>query len=154
MRKRKSTRETKNMIQTALWLPRDMHEVLKNAGGERGLGEEIRRRLDFALSAAQTRGDHATDELLDQIKDIARDLSRDEPWYANRFVFDVFKSAIDALLLSHRPNSEAKSETRTHLQAVYGDENPETIGRIIARAAIIAYGRERFGEAFLQGSKG
>ena len=29
MRKRKSTRETKNMIQTALWLPRDMHEKLK-----------------------------------------------------------------------------------------------------------------------------
>ena len=47
MRKRKSTRETKNMIQTALWLPRDMHEQLKKAGGERGLGEEIRRRLSF-----------------------------------------------------------------------------------------------------------
>jgi len=26
MKKRKSTRETKNMIQTALWLPRDVHE--------------------------------------------------------------------------------------------------------------------------------
>ena len=45
MRKRKSTRETKNMIQTALWLPRDMHEKLKNEGGAQGFGDEIRRRL-------------------------------------------------------------------------------------------------------------
>ena len=41
MQKRKSTGETKNMVQTALWLPREMHEALKKAGGERGLGEEI-----------------------------------------------------------------------------------------------------------------
>ena len=34
MKKRKSTRETTNMIQTALWLPRDMHEKLKAGGSE------------------------------------------------------------------------------------------------------------------------
>ena len=33
------------MIQAALWLPREMHEQLKKAGGERGLGEEIRSRI-------------------------------------------------------------------------------------------------------------
>lgn len=153
MRKRKSIRETKNMIQTALWLPRDMHEELKKAGGRRGLGEEIRSKLQIALDIALVPGDHTTDELLEQIKDIARDLSRDEPWYANRFVFDVFKAAIDALLLSHRPDSEAKPEAKDHLQAVYGGENPETIGRIIARAAIYAYGRERVGEAMLKALK-
>lgn len=168
MRKRKSTRETKNMIQTALWLPRDTHEQLKKAGGERGLGEEIRRRIQIAFSAAT--GDRYTDKLLDQIKEIARELSRDEPWYANRYTFDVFKAAIDALLLSHLPSGEAKQETKANLQAVYGDEKPENIGRIIARVISIAYdNRELFRaeerrlaaqgatlareEAFLEGSK-
>lgn len=43
--------DAKSMVQTALWLPRDMHERLKAAGGERGLGEEIRRLLDASFSA-------------------------------------------------------------------------------------------------------
>ena len=57
MKKRKSTRETKNMIQTALWLPLDMHEKLKKAGGERGLGDEIRRRLQVSFDAEQLPSD-------------------------------------------------------------------------------------------------
>ena len=86
MQKRKSTRETKNMVQTALWLPREMHEALKKAGGERGLGEEIRRKLQMAFEAdgaTTVPGDQTTEQLLDQIWNIARALSRDEPWYAN-----------------------------------------------------------------------
>lgn len=154
MKKEKSTRETKKMVQTAVWLPRDMHEKLKEAGGERGLGEEIRRRIQNALDAAETPSDQITDEVLDQIKDIARDVSDDEPWHANRFAFDVLRAAINALLSSHQPSSEAKPETRAHLQAVYGEEKPETIGLIMARVAIKAYARERWGKAFLEGSKG
>lgn len=156
MRKRKSTRETKNMVQTALWLPRDMHEVLKKAGGERGLGEEIRRKLQIALEAADAAlmpGDDTTSELLDQIKDIARDLSRGEPWYANRFTFDVFKAAVEALLLELQPRTEANPETKAHLQAAYRAEKPEDIGLLMARAAIIAFARERRGEAFLNAAK-
>jgi hypothetical protein len=144
------------MIQTALWLPRDMHEVLKKAGGERGLGEEIRRRLQMAFEAADAAlvpSDHTTGELLDQIKDIARDLSCDEPWYANQFTFDVFKAAIENLLLSLQPRTEAKPETKAHLQAAYGAEKPKDIGILMARAAIIAYARERAGEAFLKSMK-
>jgi hypothetical protein len=154
MKKRKSTRETKSMIQTALWLPRDMHEKLKKDGGERGLGEEIRRRLQYAFDAAETPSDEVTDEVLNQIKDIFRDVSRDEPWHANRFAYDVTKAAINALLSNHQPSNEGKPETKAHLQAVYGEEKPENIGRMIARLAIIAYGRERWGKAFLEGPKG
>ena len=45
MKKQKSSRETKYMRQTALWLPHSMYDELKRAGSERGLGDEIRRRL-------------------------------------------------------------------------------------------------------------
>ena len=104
-----------------------------------------------AADAALMPSDHTTGELLDQIKDFARDLSRDEPWYANQFTFTVFKAAIEALLLDLQPRTEAKPETKAHLQAVYRTEKPEDIGLLMARAAIIAYARERGGEALLKG---
>jgi hypothetical protein len=147
MKKGKSTRETKNMIQTALWLPHEMHEKLKKWGGERGLGEEIRRRLQLSLDAEQLPHDEETDVLLDAIKMIERNLSLDEPWHTwhgNRFSFDVFKAAINALLSNYQPSAEAQPGTMTKLQAMYGpDEKPETIGRIMARMAIVARGGAR-----------
>ena len=148
MKKRKSVRETKNMVQTALWLPREMHGKLKEAGGERGLGEEIRRQLQIArdailnagLNAAETASDQITGEVLAEIKDIARDLNA---WHSDAFVFGVFKAAINTLLNSHQPSGDANPDTRSGLQTVYGDENPETIGRIMAHVAMKAYARER-----------
>jgi NTP pyrophosphatase (non-canonical NTP hydrolase) len=154
MAKQKSTRETKNMIQTALWLPRDMHKKLKNEGGERGLGEEIRRLINEAMEAADAARtpDENTHELLDLIKEIA-DLSLEEPWYADRFAFDVFKAAINTLLSSYQPSGEAKPETRAKFQATWGDENPETLGRMIARVAMHAHARDRYGQAILDKMK-
>jgi hypothetical protein len=150
MRKRKSTRETKNMIQTALWLPRDMHEKLKKGGGERGLGEEIRRLIHEAMEAsdAARAPDENTRDLLGLIKEIA-DLSLEEPWYADRFAFDVFRAAINTLLSNYQPSGEAKPETRAKFQGTWGEENPETIGRMIARVAMHAHARERYGQAAL-----
>src|SRR5262245_35369871 len=85
MQKRRSIRETKNMIQTALWLPRAMHEQLKKTGGDRGLGDEIRRRLQASFDEEQV--DATTHELLDAIEQIERNLSLDEPWHTDRFTF-------------------------------------------------------------------
>ena len=89
-----------------------------------------------------------------QIKDILQDLSRDEPWHANRFVFDVALAAINALFLTHQPSGEGKPETRARLQATYGEKDPDKIGRIVAFVAVKAYARERWGKALLEESKG
>jgi hypothetical protein len=156
MQKRKSTRETKNMVQTALWLPREMHEALKKAGGERGLGEEIRRRLQmtFAEDSLAMPGDGVTEEVLDQIEDIARDLSRDEPWYTDAFKVDVLNAAVTTLLLSRRLSSVdrlsnvEKPEIRARLTDKYGEEKPDAIGRLLAHATMIAYSREGAGRGF------
>src|SRR5262249_26546785 len=94
--------------------------------------------------------DEITDELVHQIKDIAGDLSHEEPLWANRAAFEVFKVAVNALLDSHQPRTEASPEAWTKLKAIYGDDRPEVIGRIIGRHAIYAYGRERYGAAFLE----
>jgi hypothetical protein len=151
MRKRKSTRETKNMIQTALWLPRGMHERLKKDGGERGLGDELRRRLQYAFDAAETPSDEVTDEVLNQIKDIFRDHPE---WHADRFVYDMVRAAIDVVFSSHRPSGEGKPETKARLQSLYEQETPEAIGKIIGFVAMKAYARERLGKAFMEGPKG
>jgi hypothetical protein len=139
MRKRKSTRETKNMIQTALWLPRGMHERLKKDGGERGLGNEIRRLIEASIDAAETPKDEITSELLAQIKEIA-DLTLPE-WLTDRFAFDVFKTAVNTLLSSRQPSGEVRPETKAKFQATWEEENPETIGRMIARLAIYAHAK-------------
>ncbi len=138
MKKRKSTRETKNMIQTALWLPRDMHEKLKEDGGERGLGDEIRRRLRNSFDDEQLLRDPITDELLGAIKQIEGNF--DEPWHSNRFTYEVFEGAINELLVQHRPSREAQLGTESKLQTMYGADGSEvaaqTIGRTLAHVAI------------------
>jgi hypothetical protein len=134
-KKRKSTRETKNMIQTALWLPRGMHEELKKAGGERGLGDEIRRRLQASFDDRRL-GDATTYELLEAIEQIERNVSHHEPWHLDLFAFEVFKAAINELLRLYHPGREADPKAISKLQTMYGpEEKPETIGRVIAHIA-------------------
>jgi hypothetical protein len=138
------------MIQTALWLPRGMHERLKKDGGERGLGNEIRRLIEASIDAAETPKDEITSELLDQIKEIA-DRSFAEPWHTDRFAFDVFKTAINTLLSNHEPSGEVRPEIKAKFQAAWGEENPETIGRMIAHLVIYSHAnaKEHFGKGFL-----
>jgi hypothetical protein len=155
MKKRKSTRETENMIQTALWLPRDVHEQLRKESGKRGMGEKIRGLIAEAMDAADAARspDEITNDLLDQIKEIARDLSLGAPLWANRYAFEAFKAAINALLEGHQTPIDANpeaSEAKDKLKAIYGDERPEVIGRILARRAMYAYDRDRYGTAILE----
>jgi hypothetical protein len=96
--------------------------------------------------------DETTNDLLDQIKDIARDLSLDAPLWANRYAFEAFKAAINALVEGHQPPMDADpeaSEAKAKLKAIYGDERPEVIGRILARRVMYAHDRERYGVAIL-----
>jgi hypothetical protein len=138
MTKRKSTRETKNMIQTALWLPRDVHERLTQQGAAGGgLGDEIRRRIRMSFDAEEMGRDQITRELLDDIEQAALTCSMDEPWYANRFAFDVFKAATNRLISNREPHITAPGIAGTRLEKVYGpDANPETIGRALAGVLI------------------
>jgi hypothetical protein len=147
MRKRKSTRETKNMIQTALWLPREMHELLKEAGGERGLGEEIRRRLQVSFGVEERPRDPVTDVLLNLIERITLKLSVDEEkWWDNSFGADAVKRAINEVisdLVSHINPAEPRPGMMTKLQSRYGpDEKPETIGKILAHDAFVENAQE------------
>ncbi len=135
MPKRKSTRATKNMIQTALWLSRDMHELLKKDGGDRGLGDEIRRRLQITFEAGRPRLDPPTRKLLEDIELLTVDMLP-LVWHADPDAFEVFKAGINELLSGHQPSSEAQGTIASgptgRLQTIYGpDAKPETVGRIL-----------------------
>ncbi len=133
MRKPKSGRETKDMIQTALWLPRDMHRRLKDAAPDGKMSEEIRRRLEFSLREPM---DEHTGVLLDLVRKIAQSLSTDAQWWADPFAFAVFKTAINELL-SHIPRVDPEPGTSSNLKSRYGeDAAPETIGKALAQGVL------------------
>ena len=160
MAKRKSVRETKNMVQTAIWLPREMHEQLKRVGGERGLGEEVRHRLQTTFDAEQWPSDPITDLLADLMKQVALDLTNGRTRNEHRWTCDVFKVAINELvsssMFSPAPiTGVAEPATVAKLQAKYGpDVKPETIGRQLARDALIENAKEQVRRRSIGGWKG
>ena len=96
----------------------------------------------MSFDAEDVRRDQITRELLDDIEQVALACSIDEPWHANRFAFGMFKAAIDALISSREPNSEAPGIAGARLQKVYGpDANAEIVGRIMAGLFIARRGQ-------------
>jgi hypothetical protein len=138
MIKRKSPLETKNMRQTSLWLPHSTYDGITQAAGARGLAGEIRRRLEISLKADQGR-DEKTAELMDAITRVRVNIPVGKNWHGDRLAFEVFKAAINHLLSEYQPSSEVLPESMDKLQAKYGkDANAETVGRILASAALMS----------------
>jgi hypothetical protein len=139
---RKTDRE---MIQTAVRLPKGLYDRLQKDGGPGGMGEEIRRRLESTVRGFETPADAVTQVVLEQISGIAGNLAtRGDDWHSSRFVFDVFRAAINVVLLHHRPLAETTPETIAHLKDLYGNKDAEEMGRFIASAVIYALSVERF----------
>jgi hypothetical protein len=139
MRKPKSVRETKNMIQTALWLPRDLHRRLKDAARDGRMSEEIRHRLEVSLREPM---DEHTDVLLDLVRKVAQSLSTDGRWWADPFAFAVFKTAINELL-PRIPRADPEPGGVSNLRTRYGeDATPETIGKALAQAVLASNANE------------
>ncbi len=127
------TQKNGDMIQSAIRLPRSLHERLKKAGGARGMGEEIRRRLEASFAAeAEAPSDPKTRELLEKIERLALNMPPDKPWHADGEVFEIFKVAINAMLSSYQPSSEAAAPTGKLLSMYGPGATPETIGQILA----------------------
>src|SRR5712671_3368256 len=73
-------------IQTSLRLPRTLYELLSKAAGDRGIGEEIRQRLQ--ASFAPVRRDPKTAELATAVAQIASEASSYyRPWHEDPHTF-------------------------------------------------------------------
>lgn len=101
------TKPADDMVQSAIRLPRTLHERLKKAGGDRGMGEEVRRRLEASFAAERSPTDAKTRELLDAISYCADETARDYgSWSADGFAFVVFKGCVELLLKQRQPKGE------------------------------------------------
>lgn len=96
-----------DMVQSAIRLPKSLHQRLKKAGGERGMGEEIRRRLEASFDAEKAPAGAKTAELLDAIAYCAERTADDyAPWSDDPFSFEVLKGCVDMILAKDRPKGE------------------------------------------------
>src|SRR5882762_4254419 len=97
-------------IQSAVRLPRDLHERLKQAGGERGLGEEIRKRLEKSFETEKTPKRPADPQIQILLLAVGFIVTKLRTYFGDlwedRFSFDVFKSALDLWLLANQPEGE------------------------------------------------
>ncbi len=129
---------SETMRQSALRLPNDLHEKLVAAGGSRGMGEEIRRRLEASFDAEPKlkTTDRRTGELLEAIAHLADTIALDAEWHADRFAFEVFRTAVDTILAHYQPEGEPEvNAAQVHVFFGIGDK-PETVGRTLAATVI------------------
>ncbi len=123
------------MRQTALRLPNDLYERLQRAGGEGGVGEEVRRRLEASFAAEKPPANPKTQELLGVISFVAdkTDFYRSD-WSKDPFAFAVLKAAVDLMLTARRPKGEAvkKPDTSAVSDLFFDAEStPEDIAKFI-----------------------
>ena len=127
------------MIQSAVRLPRRLHERLKKVGGEGGMGEEIRHRLERSFDEEDVeRRDPKTRELLGAVSFVAgQTTSFFGSWSKDAFAFQVLKATVDLLLKHYQPEGDPKPNPTGLGEIIFGknreNENlsPEEVSRTV-----------------------
>ena len=95
------------MVLTAIRLPQSLRDRLDNVASERGLGEEIRRRLEASFEAEKAAASPKTQELLAAIASFAKETARDYgDWWEDAFAFEALKASVNLLLTHYQPKGE------------------------------------------------
>jgi hypothetical protein len=133
--KRKSDDE---LVQTAVRLPRKLRDRLCKVGGERGLGEEIRRRLEASFDAEKNELSPKTRELIDAVTSFAWQVAM---YYgdpaSDPFAADVWKGCVDLLMDYDRPKGEALPHPTDAADMVFSsDHSIEAISRVLVSGRI------------------
>jgi hypothetical protein len=136
------------LVQTAVRLPSSLRDRLCEAGGERGLGEEIRRRLEASFDTEKDRANAQTRELLDAVASFAWQVAM---YYgdpaSDPFAADVLKACIDLLMTRDRPNGEAVPHPTEVADMVFSpDHSVEAVSRVLVSGRISEQARRAFGD--------
>lgn len=126
------------MAATAVRLPQSLHERLKKAGGERGMGEEIRRRLEASFDAEAASANPKTAELAGAVIYCADQTALFYgDWSKDAFAFEVLKACVDMLLTYHHPEGTAVPHpiAGSSAEAYFGPEHsPKDASRLFLNA--------------------
>jgi hypothetical protein len=141
----------------AVRLPRELQERLRRAGGERGIGEEIRKRLEKSFEAEKTPkrpADPKFQELLLAIAFVVAKLKTHfgDLW-EDRFSFEVFKSALDLWLEAIQPEGEPVMKPNPNRASPGAFFAPDASPESVARAILVNWAwlqEERGGEATIE----
>lgn len=131
-------------IQTSLRMPEALRDRLAQAASEagRGLGEEIRRRLEASFGSTPVSADPKTGDLLRLIARAAAILAEHwVPWHEDAGPFAVFNAAIENVLSRQQPKASGAIK-KSYRGAVMFDAStpPERQGAMLAMLAEIAEG--------------
>src|SRR5215470_15958144 len=129
------------MVQSAVWLPRKLHQRLRDIGGERGLGEEIRKRLEASFETEKAPANPKLQQLLDAISYVAGETARycGDPFegapgdpFEDAYAFEVLRISVESLLASVRPKGDVVLDPNRAdlLELTLGATTPKDISMI------------------------
>ena len=108
-------KRSKHETVVTLRLPKDLHEKLKQEGGERGLTAEIRRRLEASFTSAPV-DVPAFRDVLAAINKAGKIAAQPHPeGWPDRYA--IFEAALRALLRAYRPDGVEPLTSETAWQA-------------------------------------
>jgi hypothetical protein len=135
------------MVHTAVLLPHDLLERLKNdaSASNKGLSAEIRERLKLTYALGGVRSDPETDDLLAAIKLLADNLAHDlgKKWHHHRYVLKAFKAGVAQFLSRSDIMTEGDENVRPDTKYAGGPQDPpDVVGRTHARLINIGTHRD------------
>lgn len=127
-------------MQTSIRLPSGLHERLSKAAGSRGIGEEIRERLEASFASEQRpSADPKTCELalaVAALADYASEVNQ-KSWHEDRYTFDLVDLAVGKLLASYSPKGEPTPNPESLLYVLYDkDTAPSQIAAMMVAVVI------------------
>ena len=138
-----ATKRSDREVMLSFRVPRELHERLKRVAEEqgRGIATEIRQRLEASLADTGTsaQAEPQTRHFTGAINFIAGHLKVwYAPWYADTTAFEIFKTAIEAMLAYNRPPPGTTGEPEEVGGDLVLDANdpPAAIGRALASMAL------------------
>jgi hypothetical protein len=130
MEKKSRRRKGERGVHTAVVLPREMLDLLRESGRSRGMGvsEEIRERL--AGSLFDDACDPITRTFAGEVYELARRVRRQfgAEWYAFVNAHEAMVHALADQLASYKPTA-----TSADAPGTTPDDPPAVVGRVIAR---------------------
>ncbi len=132
---------TKSDVQTSLRLSEELRNRLAAfaAAEGRGIGEEIRRRLETSFGSAPVPEDPKTGNLLRVIARAAAILEEHwAPWHADAGAFAVFHAAIEDVFARQQPDASGAVPKTDRGASLFGGDDPQRAGGVLAFTAEMA----------------
>jgi hypothetical protein len=121
----------------AVRLPRELQDRLRRAGGERGIGEEIRRRLEASFEVEKAPANPKTRNLLIATGFVAEKAAMYfGDWSEDPFAFEILKAGVNLWLIANQPKGEPIMKPNPNREPFDSFFDPSSTPENIARSIL------------------